>query len=141
MLDTEALRETITTALADQIGLYTFSTGETTAAIRVDDGADPYEENPTASGLEVVIQPILETSIVQMMGGYQQTFSVLIVLKQWDIEETTIEAMLALMPYLHSLDELNVGAVRRIVRSSKLDNIETLTIQASQVFYIESYLD
>lgn len=141
MIDIDNLRDTITTALADQLGTYTFSGGQTTPAIRVDDGSDPYDEEPSVEGLEVVLVTNPEVSISMLMGGYQQTFSALIVLKQWDIAETTLAAMTALMPYLNAEDNLQIGAVRRVVRTTKLDNIETMSIQVSQAFYVTSTFD
>lgn len=141
MIDTESLRNAITTALSDQLGTYTFSGNQTTPAVRLDDGSDPYDEEPSVEGLEVVIVTNPEVSISMLMGGYQQTFSALIVLKQWDIEQTTLAAMTALMPYLNAEDNLQIGAIQRVPRKIKRDNIETLSIQVSQAFYVTSTFD
>jgi hypothetical protein len=141
MIDIAELRATVATALASHIGSYTFSGGQTVSAIRVDDGSDPYDEEPQVTGLEVVIRPNLEIPVTLMMGGYRQDFSAIILLKQWDIQKTTLEAMQALMPYLAAADNLQIGTVRRVTRNTKLDNIETLSIQVTQSFLTQSYLD
>ena len=132
MIDILALREAIEAALTAHTGTYTYSDGLTTPAVWVEDGENLLERS--AAGLEVVIQPSLEVPIVPTFDGYQQTFTAAIMLKQWDIEKTTLEAMPLLLGALHSLPQLQVGQPRRIVRSSKLDNIETLRIPVSQSF-------
>lgn len=141
MIDTQALRELVSTALAAHVGAYTFSNGQTIGAIRVDDGSDPYDEEPQVTGLEVVIRPNLEVPVTMFLGGYRQDFSAIILLKQWDIQNTTLEAMTALMPHLAAAPTLQVEAVRRITRNTRLDNIETLSIQVTQSVLTDSYLD
>lgn len=142
MIDLLELRSTLAEALGGAIGTYTFvGTGATTPAIRVDDGSNPYEEEPKVDGLEVVIAASPEVPIAMLMGGYQQTFTVAIVLKQWDINATALDAMERVLPALMQSDSLAIGNPRRIVRSTRLDNIETLTIPVSQTFLSQTFLD
>jgi hypothetical protein len=136
MATTQELKEALSTALADQIGLYTFSDGQTTAAIRVDDGSEPYEEEPSVEGLEVVIVPALEVAVTPMLGGYKDTYTTLIVLKQFDIEETTLPCRTKVLEALCQFSELGIGQMRRVLRSNKLDNIETLTVQVSESVWV-----
>lgn len=132
MITTEEIKAALEVGLGAEIGTYTFSGGQTTPAIRIDDGAQPYPEEPTVEGLEVVIQESLEIPVKMMLGGYQQTFSHRIVLKQWDIEKTCLSYLDAVMEATGQFSSLLVGDVRRVMRSTVLDNIETLTIMVSE---------
>lgn len=135
MINLEALREIILQSLAGQIGTYAFSTGQTVLALRIDDGSDPYPEQPRVSGLEVVIRPSLEVPISLLLGGYQQQFGGEIVLKQWSDALTTLPALEALLPPLIATDGLTIGQIVRVTRSSRLDNIETLSIPIAQIVW------
>ena len=75
MIDYAALRTSLTNALSEHLGTYTFSGSLETPAIRVDDGSDPYQEEPAVSGLECVIQPQIEVPVTMLLGGYQQNFT------------------------------------------------------------------
>lgn len=141
MIDLDELRSTVLVALGDHLGTYTFSNGQTVAALRVDDGSAPYPEQPAVSGLEAVIRPRLEVPVILMLGGYQQQFGSEIVLKQWDDALTTLPAMQALLPYLNAMDSVNIRQIVRVTRSSLLDNIETLTIPISQAFWVANTFD
>lgn len=137
MIDLLELRSTLTEALSGRIGTYTFvSTGGITPAIRVDDGAEPYEEEPKPSGLEVVIQQSPQVAIGFIMGGYTQSVSYAIVLKQWDINKTTIDEMLLVVEALNGFDTLAIGNPVRIPRQTRLDNIETMTIPVAETIAV-----
>ncbi len=136
MTTTQELRNALLSALGGQIGLYTFGGGQTTPAIRVDDGSAPYEEEPSVMGLEVVIVPALEVAVTPMLGGYKDTYTTLIVLKQWDSDQTTLPCRTKVLEALGQFPELAVGQMRRVIRSSKLDNIETLTVQVSEAVWV-----
>lgn len=139
MIDVLELRSTIETALADHLGTYLYSNGLTVPAIWVEEGETLLERS--IAGLEVVIRPSLEVPIALTLDGYSQTFTAMVTLKQWDVEQTTLEAMPLLLSALRSIDFLQVGSPRRIVRSSKLDNIETLSVPISQSFLTQTELD
>lgn len=132
MTTAQELKVALIESLGVQIGTYTFSGGQITPAVRVDDGTDPFDEEPTVTGLEVVIVPQLEVPVKDLIGGYQETYTTLIVLKQWDIQAGTMPARPAVLAALHQFNALAVGQVRRVMRSTKLDNIETLTIPVSE---------
>lgn len=128
----QELKTALIDGVGSQLGTYTFSEGQTTPAIRIDDGTEPFDEDPSVEGLELVVVPQLEVPVKDMMGGYQETYTTLIVLKQWDIELGTMSARPAVLAALHQFGSLAVGQVRRVMRSTKLDNIETLTIPVSE---------
>lgn len=140
MIDTTALKEAIVSALGEQLGTYTFqSVGATSPAIRIDDGVDPFPEEPIVGGLECVIQPNLEVPISDLLGGYQQTWTASIVLKQFDITKDTLTAMDAITEAVAEIDGLRITSRRRVVRSNKLDNIETMQIAVAQVEIVMIY--
>ena len=135
MIDIAALKTEVSTLLAGLIGTYTFSEGQQTDAIRIDDGAEPYVEQPTVTGLEVVIRP--ETAIAgQMMlaGDRRLDFTSQIVLKQWDLSQSTQAAREALTKNLAFTDCVIVP------RSTVLDSIETcqitLTAESFHILYL-----
>jgi hypothetical protein len=128
----QEIRDALQASLAGQIGTYTFNGGQSTPAIRIDDGSDPYEEDPAVAGLEVVVVPSLEVSVILMLGGYQETYGTLIVLKQWDITQTAISALDGVLEAIAEFSTLNIGQIRRVIRSTQLDNIETLTIPVAE---------
>jgi hypothetical protein len=128
MIDLNELGTALETSLDEELGTYTFSNGLSTAAIRVDDGSDPFDEEPAVDGLECVIQQAIDVPIRPLLGGdYQQDWATAIVLKQWDIERTTLVGMHLALEALAEFS-FQLAGVRRVVRSSRLDNIETCTI-------------
>lgn len=130
-MDLAQLRADILTALGELVGTYTFSNGATTAAIRKDDGSIPYEEEPDVEGLEVVIVPFNRMNLTPMLGGDKRLdSSVQIVLKQWDINETTQAAREIL------ISQLPIDRVEPLVpRSDKLDNLEVSTLAMDDDVY------
>ncbi len=141
MIDLLALRSTLETALAPHLGTYTFSTGGTTPAVKVESGAIDASEQPSVQGLELVIIESPEIPFSSVMGGYREVYTALVILKQWDITATTLEARSPLIQALMGLDNLLVSGGKRVVRTSRLDNIETLTVQVSQSFLVEEAID
>lgn len=118
------LRSAIATALADQIGSYIFSQGLSTQALRIDDGSEPYPEDPEVQGLEVVIRPEVRVSQSLRLGGDRiQSRRHEVVLKQWDINRTTKAARDALLLVLPVEGEAPI-----VPRSSALDTLETCTL-------------
>lgn len=138
MITTEEIRAALEAELGDAIGTYTFSTGASTPAIRIEDGSQPYPEQPTVEGLEVVIQESLDVPIKFLLGGYQQTFSHRIVLKQWDIELTCLPYLDLVMQAVAQFPSLLAEDIKRVMRSTVLDNIETLTITVSESVLFEA---
>ena len=141
MIDLLGLRTALETALAPHLGTYTFSTGDTTPAVKIEDGAIAESEQPSVEGLELVIVGSPEIPFSCVMGGYQETYTALVILKQWDITATTLEARSPLLQALMGMDDLMVSGGKRVVRLTKLDNIETLTVQVSQSFLVEEAID
>lgn len=136
MISAQELKDALLLSLAEQLGTYSFSNGITVAAIRIDDGASPYPEEPQVDGLEIVIVPQIEVSVQVLMGGYQDTHSTLIALKQWTIDKTTTPSRGPLLATLSQFPSLNIRSLRRIIRSSKLDNVETLSVLVEEIEYI-----
>jgi hypothetical protein len=121
-----ALRSRIETILTGLIGTYTFANGEQVPALTIDDGADSGNNPPEGtgvSGLEVILQINAGYKLNGLIGGNLIYSQVAIDLKQWDITATTVAAMQRLM----ALPELKaIGP--RVLRSTKLDSIETQTV-------------
>ena len=133
------LKSALQSKFSASLGTYTFSGTQTTPAIRVDDGSDPFDEEPSISGLEIVIVPSPEIAIQSMLGGYRDTVTTTVVLKQWDITKTTMGYRSALLEVVAGFDDLLLvsGSMRRVISLTKLDNIETLAIQVSQSEWVE----
>ena len=132
MVTIDEVREGLAVNLAPFIGLYTFSNGQTTPAIRVDDGSDPYPEDPKITGLEVVITPLAEVSMVQMIGGYQDTYTMGIMFKQFDQTKTTLEIRSPAIESLLVFPTLQIGNLRRLLRISRINEIEVFSFTATQ---------
>ncbi|HEY9697013.1 MAG TPA: hypothetical protein V6D10_07105 [Trichocoleus sp.] len=132
MITPEEIRDTLQEALSNELGSYTFSGGQTTPAIRIEDGSNPYPEEPKVSGLEIVIQPSIDIPVKYVLDGYQQTFAHLIALKQWDIEKTALGYLDTVMDTIGQFAELKVDRVNRQMRLAGLDNIETLSFVVSE---------
>lgn len=136
MIDVDALKLEVETLLAGLIGTYTFTTDlgvQTTPALRVEDGSDPYPVEPQVTGLEVVIRPEAAIAATIFLAGDRQfAFRSEITLKQFDISATTQTAREALMTRLGGLEE--VGAI--VPRDGRLNNIETCTLVVSNAFSV-----
>ena len=81
MTDLAALRAEIITVLGENLGTYTFSEGQTTPAIGIDDGSDPFVEQPSRTGLEVSIQPDQDLELEPMLAGDKRLNALRIQLK------------------------------------------------------------
>lgn len=123
MIDVDALKLEVETLLTGLVGTYTFSGGQQCDAIRVDDGADPYPEEPLVEGLEVVIRPETEIAGQMMLAGDRRLdFTSQVVLKQWQITENTQAAREAL------IKEMAFTECIVVPRSTVLDTVEVCTI-------------
>ncbi|MBW4692203.1 MAG: hypothetical protein KME27_10600 [Lyngbya sp. HA4199-MV5] len=119
----QLLQQRLITALGDLLGTYTSLNGETTPAIAIDDtGSSP--QGMSVEGLEVVIQPEVNTPVTAMLGSNQIAAETTITLKQWDLNDTTIAATEALLLAIDEITEVSP----RVVRSTVLDNIESRRI-------------
>lgn len=138
MINSVAIRDELAIALASQLGLYRFSNGQTKPAIAIDDGSDPSPETPQATGLELVLVPSIRVPIASSFGGFIQTFSVQVAVKQFDVSRTTLEAMPVILDTLRSqFSELSLSGAERVLRSAKLDNVETFSVVVSQDFLMD----
>jgi hypothetical protein len=116
------LRTRLINALGNLLGTYTTLAGQTLPAILIDDAGTP--RGMRVTGLEVSIQPEINSTIIPMLGSNQLNFETVVTLKQWDLTTTTIAATEAI---LLGIDEVvRVGA--RVPRNTILDNIETREI-------------
>lgn len=139
MEDLQELQQTIETLLAGLIGIYTFSGGLVTAAIAIDDGSQPLSatgevlsnEQPTVTGLEVLIVPGAIDLTNFLDGDKRVDLGTNVVLKQWDISKTTRAAREILVIYLDDVE--SVAPPQR--RSTLLDTIETCTLTLSTSFH------
>ena len=126
------LKAALTEALGEALGTYTFSNGLSTPAIRIEDGNDPYPEEPNRTGLEVVIVPLIEVPVKDLMGGYQETYTTSIVLKEWNPAASVMTSRPAVLSVLHQFGSLGIGQVRRIQRQRGLNEVESLIIPVSE---------
>jgi len=133
MIDVLELRNSIATALASEVGLYTFPSGQSTPAIVVEDGAIRYVEEPTAQGLEVVIIPDVDPSAPTYFHGGDMRLDtqVKVVLKQWDAAKTTKVAREILIRLLDDIERIAL-----VPRSTRLDAIESCTLTLSDSYYL-----
>lgn len=139
------LKAALSTALADDLGTYTFSTNDSTPAIRIDDGSDPYDEEPSVVGLEVVISPGLGRPQQFLGQGAGIERVMVVVLKQWDITKTlsgdfdSIEESPVgkVFDLLMSLDGVNLDRAIATPRNGRLDNIETFAFTLIQPWRLE----
>ncbi|MEM9264508.1 MAG: hypothetical protein AAGA46_03195 [Cyanobacteria bacterium P01_F01_bin.13] len=126
------LRNRVSTALSAELGTKTFATSggdQTVAALTVDDGSVPvtsgvpWVQKPKKhTGLEVVIEPEIDSNIRPLLGGdFYLTHVTRITLKQWDITKTTMTGRSLLIQELGNL--INVVGPR-IGRNTTLDTIE-----------------
>lgn len=140
MITPSELKTALAESLGERLGTYKFSNGEITPAIRIEDGNDPYPEEPNRSGLEVVVVPQVEVAVKDLMGGYQETYTTTIVLKEWDIKKSVMTARPAVLSALHQFSSLGIGQVRRIQRQRGLNEVESVIIPVSeQVWTAETY--
>jgi hypothetical protein len=138
MIDLLAVRTILEAALAPHLGTYTINTGDSCPAVRIEDGSIDESEQPSVEGLELVIVASPEIPFKAVLGGgYQETYNALVVLKQWNIAATTLDARSPLLDALMGLENVLVSGGKRVMRSSRLDNIETLSVQISQVFLVD----
>lgn len=144
MIDLPLLRSTLETGLAGLLGTYTINTDEgpqTTPAIAVDLGNGDYPPaGAEIQGLECVLIFRPDIPIKPLLGGWEETYSVVIFLKQWDEGRTTIAALDALLELLGQMPEfgLQAGSIRRTLPVEKLNNIETLQMTVFQTFLNQS---
>ena len=137
------IRDRIATALAGEIGSKTYATatGEATVtALTVDYGT--YQEvggklwpqKPKRnSGLEVVIEPEIDSLWTPLLGGdYDLKHNTRVVLKQWDPADTTISARSA---FIREFGNAITTVGPRQPRVSSLGSIEqiqfTFVLQAT----------
>ncbi len=130
------IRATLTDALGELLGTYTFSGGVPTPAIRADDGSNPYVEEPTVTGLEVVIVRGAEIPLTPILANcWQHSVSTLIVLKQWDISRNALEEFDLCWRAIARLG-LQPSQPVRTVRTTRLDNIETIRFSYTEQLVI-----
>lgn len=120
--DVLTVRSLVASALASDLGTYTFSNAATTPALRVETGSQDYPERPTVSGLEVIIKPRTDTAYTPMLAGdFALDDRGEVILKQWDTSRNTIAAtnklLKTLQPYIESVEP-------RIQRDELLDTVE-----------------
>lgn len=124
------LQTLIVEALGTELGLYTFVSPEgtqTTPAIRVDEG---YCEEPTVTGLEVVLRPDTSVTVVSFLGGDRQIGGELtITLTQWDASKHTTRAREILSSVLEVEDVSITPSL------GGLGNLEVCTLTISEAYY------
>lgn len=137
MIDLMAIRTALATALADELGTYTFPDGQVTPAIAVDDGSGNYPpKDAKVTGLECIILLSPEVQSEDIFGGFKETYTAMVMLRQWDATKTTLDARLLARDAIASLGSIGVvpGSMRRTLPFEKLGNIETAQFTVFQSF-------
>jgi hypothetical protein len=139
MLDTAGLRAAIEEKLADDLGIFTFPTGDTVPAVSVLIGNNNYPPpDTTISGLECAIVVDLGVSIKNLLDNcYQKTWRAAVVLKQWDSSDSAIDVI----DYLPKLEEaiaetdlaIEPGSIRGLASERDLNNLQMLQLTVFQV--------
>ncbi|MFN6472608.1 MAG: hypothetical protein RMY36_023445 [Nostoc sp. SerVER01] len=131
------LRSQIVTALALEIGTYTFPDGTTDPAIAILGLGSATEIYPpkdtTVAGLEVVLVTLNSIRIQQRLDGIVQNVITQIFLKQFDTSKNTIAPLLKLL----SVIEID-GDPIRTVTDPYIGNIETCQMQILHSFYTDT---
>lgn len=143
----EQLKAALISALGAELGIYTFSNGLPTPAICVETGAIALgpngesltNEQPTVTGLEVVIQPQIGTILNPLQGNaFREVRNTALVLKQWDISKTAIVYLPLALDALVQFPTLVIEpGIRRVPRLTELDNIETVEIRLSENLFLQ----
>ena len=134
----DTVKPEVKTLLAGEVGEYVFPNGERYPAIWLDiDGEQAEPDGLGVEGLEVVIGRGPDTLGAGTLDGQGYNAIVTITLKQWDIEKTSLAAMLK----LQSMEQLITSSIRT-PRSTKLDNIDAsiITIQRFYSVCAPAYL-
>lgn len=138
-VDLVSLRDAFQAALGDQLGTYTFPdpNSPTAPAITIDYGNNTSVPKGTdVAGLECVIVFRPEVPLEPMLAGtFKETYSVNVLLKQWDVEADTIEALNRVLNALILLTDwgLKTGSIVRQLPLPAMNNIETVTLTLMQI--------
>jgi hypothetical protein len=134
MKDPLVFRDEVKELLLDVLGEYTFGNGQSTPAICLWQKNYP-PSGTEVSGLEVVITPNTRLESNALLNkGRLTNYESEILLKQWDENESTLEAIERLKYFLPNSLEISP----RVLPNTVLDNIETCTLTFTQTF--ASYL-
>ncbi|MEH2070011.1 MAG: hypothetical protein V7K47_17930 [Nostoc sp.] len=132
-----ALRSQIVTALAFEIGTYTFPDDTTDPAIAMlglGSGVEIYPpQGTTVTGLEVVLVTLNSIRIEQRLDGIVQNVVTQIFLKQFDTSKNII------VPLFKLLNVIDIdGNPIRTVSDPYIGNIETCQMQILHSFYTDT---
>lgn len=142
MIDYLAIRQALETALADELGTYTFPDGQITPAMAVVVGKNNYPQSATPSGLECVVVVDLGVGIRNLLGGdYEKTWRADIVLKQWDISDDAkdcIDYLPLVEEAIAQLDNIAIqpNSIKGLASDKNLQAIQMLQLT---VFHVELY--
>ncbi|MEH2102565.1 MAG: hypothetical protein V7K76_23000 [Nostoc sp.] len=128
-------RSKIVTALAGEIGTYTFPDGTTDPAIALLGLGSNVEVYPpvgtsVAGGLEVVLVTLNSVRVGQRLDGIIQSVVTQIILRQYDVSKSTIEPLFKLLSVLDI-----TGDPIRTISDPFIGNIETCEMQILHSFY------
>ncbi|MEH2467853.1 hypothetical protein [Nostoc sp.] len=129
------VRSTIVTALAGEIGTYTFPDGTTDPAIALLGLGSNVTTYPPAgttvtSGLEVVLVTLNSVRIQQRLDGIIQDVVTQIILRQYDVTKSTIAPLFKLLSVLDL-----AGDPIRTISDPFIGNIEVCEMQIIHSFY------
>lgn len=142
MIDYLAIRQALETALASELGTYTFPEGQTTPAMAVVVGRNNYPQSATPSGLECVIVVDLGVGIRNLLNNsYEKTWRADIVLKQWDTSDDATDCIDYLDTVCEALAEVdNVAVQPNSIKGLASDrNLQAVQVLQLTVFHVELY--
>ncbi|MEY3331786.1 MAG: hypothetical protein RLZZ176_86 [Cyanobacteriota bacterium] len=119
----EELRSLILKSLDGLIGEYSLS-GQTFPAITFKESFPP--SGTTCNGLEVYVNPVLSLNNIDTLNGLIWQQKIEIWLKQWDDQQTTIDATAKLVKALSPVGIVKLGT--RLPPLEEIGNIETQKI-------------
>lgn len=136
--ETTALTEAIAAILAGDIGMYTYATGQTTPALKQEWGVSEGSQQPTVTGIEVVVVVAANLQTPQTLDGYLWRTPWEVLIKQWDTEDTALRAYLKLQDGLIRLG-YDLSPAVRSPRRSELDSIEQVRISVQRSCSVDLY--
>ena len=131
----QQVRQLLSEALADFIGVYTLPSGQTVPAICVESQNKYPHRGVQIEGLEVSVVPAISITSAPFLSTIDRwAYRTDIILRQYDRNKTTVEAMFAAYRALKPIGIVEVKP--RVLPLDELANVESVRIQITQEFYL-----
>lgn len=131
----QQVRQLLSEALADLIGIYTLPSGQAVPAICVESQNKYPPMGTQVEGLEVSVIPAISVTSTPFLSTIDRwAYRTDVILRQYDRNQTTVEAMIAAYQALKPIGIVEVKP--RILPLDELANVESVRIQITQEFYL-----